>query len=174
MSRLDAPGAASFDEALTATVARGRRDTMGDLLRRSAARYPGKTAVVCGELSVTYAELDETVDRMAAALAERGLRKGDRLGLLSRNSYGFIVAYYASARVGSICVPVNYMLRAAEVAYILGHAGANAMIAEDAAGRGRGGRDRPGGPRGADRDPRRDRVAGSWRLGVDGRADGAP
>ncbi len=123
--------AATFGEGLTGTVARARRDTMGDLLWRSAVRYPGKTAVAYGEQRATYAELDETVNRVANALAERGVRKGDRLALLSRNSYGFVVAYYASARLGSICVPINYMLSATEVAYILGHAGASAMIVEE-------------------------------------------
>ena len=61
---------------------------------------------------MTYAELDETANRAANALAARGVRKGDRVALLSRNSYAFIVAYYASARLGSICVPINYMLGA--------------------------------------------------------------
>ena len=93
-------------------VARARRDTMGDLLWRSAVRHPAKLAVAYGEERKTYAELDETVNRVANALAERGVRKGDRLALLSRNSYAFVVAYYASARLGSICVPINYMLGA--------------------------------------------------------------
>jgi fatty-acyl-CoA synthase len=128
---VDTLTAATFDERLTGTVARARRDTMGDLLWRSAVRYPAKIAVAYGEERTTYAELDETVNRVANALAARGVRKGDRLALLARNSYGFVVAYYASARLGSICVPINYMLSAAEVAYILGHAGASAMIVED-------------------------------------------
>jgi fatty-acyl-CoA synthase len=113
-------------------VTRARRDTMGDLLWRSAVRHPTKIAVAYGEQRRTYAELDETVNRAANALAERGVRKGDRLALLSRNSYAFVVAYYASARLGSICVPINYMLSAAEVAYILGHSGASAVIVEEA------------------------------------------
>jgi fatty-acyl-CoA synthase len=113
-------------------VARARRDTMGDLLYRSAARYPDRVAVAYDDLRVTYAELDETANRAANALAERGVGKGDRLALLARNSYAFIVAYFASARLGSICVPINYMLNAGEIEYILTHSGASAMIAEDA------------------------------------------
>ncbi len=105
---------------------------MGDLLWRSAARHPARLAVAYGEQRMTYAELDEAVNRVANALAERGVRKGDRLALLSRNSDAFVVAYYASARVGSICVPINYMLGASEVEYILGHSGASAIIVEEA------------------------------------------
>ncbi|HET6547400.1 MAG TPA: AMP-binding protein, partial [Solirubrobacter sp.] len=82
-------------------VARARRDTMGDLLYRSAARYPDRIAVAYEDLRVSYAELDETANRVANALAERGVRKGDRLALLSRNSYAFVAAYFASARLGS-------------------------------------------------------------------------
>jgi fatty-acyl-CoA synthase len=131
MSTVDATTATSFGEELSATIGRARRDTMADLLFRSAVRHPGKTAVVFGEQRVTYAELDATANRVANALAERGVRKGDRVALLSRNSYAFVVAYFASARLGSICVPVNYMLQAAEVAYILGHAEASALIVEE-------------------------------------------
>ena len=56
------------------------------MLRRSAARHPARTAIVDGDVRVTYAELDEAVNRAANALAERGLVKGDRLALLGHNS----------------------------------------------------------------------------------------
>src|SRR3954469_24970640 len=104
---------------------------MADLLRRSAVRHPGRTAIVDGDVRVTYAELDEAVNRAANALAERGLAKGDRLALLGHNSLGFVITYFACARLGLICVPINYMLGAEEIAYILDHAGATAMVAED-------------------------------------------
>jgi len=121
----------AFDADTTATVASARRQTMGDLLRRSAVRHPTRTAIVDGVFSQTYADLDETVNRTANALAERGLAKGDRLALLGHNSHGFVVAYFACAKLGVICVPVNYMLNPSEVAYILDHCGATAMVAED-------------------------------------------
>ncbi len=121
----------AFDELTTGAVATARRQTMADLLRRSAARHPGRTAIVDGDVRVTYAELDEAVNRAANALAERGLAKGDRLALLGHNSLGFVITYFACARLGLICVPINYMLGAEEIAYILDHAGATAMVAED-------------------------------------------
>ena len=121
----------AFDELTTGTVAAARRQTMADLLRRSALRHPARTAIVDGATRVTYAELNTAVDRAANALAERGLAKGDRLALLGHNSLGFVITYFASARLGLICVPINYMLGADEVAYILDHAGATAMVAED-------------------------------------------
>ena len=78
-----------------------RRQTLGDLLRRSAARHPDRTAIVDGDLRWTYRELDDAVNRAANALAERGLAKGDRLALLGHNSLGFVITYFASARLGS-------------------------------------------------------------------------
>ncbi|MEY9926451.1 fatty-acyl-CoA synthase [Catenulispora sp. GP43] len=109
-----------------------RRSTLADLLRRSAARDPGKLALVFGGVRQTFAELDATVSRAANALAARGIRRGDRVLLLAHNSHGFVVAYFALARLGAVSVPVNFMLGAEEIAYVLGHSGAVAVIAEDA------------------------------------------
>ena len=121
----------TFDAPLTAQVRRAQRNGIGDLLWRSAARFPGKTAIVYKNTRQSYAELDETVNRMANALAERGIRKGDRIALLSRNSHAFVVVFFAAARLGAILVPINFMLNAAEVAYILGHAQPVAMVLEE-------------------------------------------
>ena len=121
-----------YNDALLATIARTRRHTIGDLLWRSAARFPNKTAIVYGQLRQTYAELDKVVNRTANALTERGVRKGDRIALLSHNNHGFVVVNFALARLGAIMVPINFMLGATEVAFILGHAGASGMIVEDA------------------------------------------
>jgi fatty-acyl-CoA synthase len=121
-----------YNDALLATIARTRRHTIGDLLWRSAARFPNKIAIVYGQLRQTYAELDVVVNRTANALTERGVRKGDRVALLSHNNHGFVVVNFALARLGAIMVPINFMLGATEVAFILGHAGASGMIVEDA------------------------------------------
>ena len=120
-----------YDNALIATIARTRRHNIGDLLWRTAARFPSKTAIVYGQLRQTYAELDKLVNRTANALTERGVQKGDRIALLSHNNHSFVVAYFALARLGAISVPINFMLGPTEVAYILGHAGATGMIVED-------------------------------------------
>ncbi|MFG1946790.1 acyl-CoA synthetase [Nonomuraea sp. NPDC048826] len=109
-----------------------RQHAIGDLLRRSAARHPAKTAIVYGELRQSYADLDRTVNRTANALAARGVRKGDRFAILSHNNHAFVVAYFALARLGAISVPINFMLGPQEVAYILEHAGATGMLVEEA------------------------------------------
>ena len=113
-------------------VRAARRQTIGDLLRRSARREPDREAVVYRHVRQTYAELDATVDRAAAALARRGVAQGDRVLLHAHNSHGFVVACLALARLGAVMVPVNFMLGAGEVAFIARHAGVTAAIAEDA------------------------------------------
>ncbi len=121
-----------FDDALTSTIARARRHALGDLLRRSAARAPEKVALRYRDRAHTYAALDAVADRTANALAERGLSKGDRVALLSHNDDGYVVLTFALARLGAIAVPVNFMLQAGEVAYILEHSGAVGVVAESA------------------------------------------
>ena len=69
--------------------------------------------------------------RTAAALAAEGLGKGDRLALLSHNCWQFAVLSFATARLGVVLVPVNFMLGPGEIAIILGHAQAAAFVAED-------------------------------------------
>ncbi|UFS96962.1 acyl-CoA synthetase [Nocardia huaxiensis] len=113
-------------------VAGARSQALGDLLRRSAARHPDKTALVWRERRESFAELDAAVNRVAHSLADRGVAQGDRVAIYSHNCREFVLAYFALARLGAISVPINFMLTADEVAYILEHSGAIGLIAEDA------------------------------------------
>ncbi|QEC48021.1 long-chain-fatty-acid--CoA ligase [Baekduia soli] len=109
-----------------------RSHALGDLLRRSARRDPERLAIVYGPVRQTFAELDETVNRTANALAARGVAQGDHLALHAHNSYGFVVTTLALARLGAVVVPINFMLGADEVAFILDHAQVTGLVAEDA------------------------------------------
>lgn len=113
-------------------VASARQHSLGDLPRRTAARSPDRTALVDGEVRLSFAEFDAVIDRAAASLHELGLVKGDRLALLSHNCWQLVVLSFATARLGVVLVPVNFMLTAPEVAFILEHSGAVAMVAEQA------------------------------------------
>ena len=112
-------------------IARARQHALGDLPRRTAARSPDKIGLIDGATRLTYRELDAVVDRVAAAVAQRGLAHGDRLALLSHNCWQYVVLNFATARLGVVLVPVNFMLGADEVAFILEHSGAAAMVVED-------------------------------------------
>ena len=107
-----------------------RRQTIADLLHRSAKRYPAKTGLVCGGTRWTFAEFDAVVDRVAAGLARMGVGHASRVAVLARNSHAFAAMRFALARLGAVLVPINFMLKAEEVGYILKHAGAQ-MLATD-------------------------------------------
>ena len=107
-----------------------RRQTLADLLRRTAIRLPNKLAIACGDTRWTYAEFDALVTRLAAGLSQRGIGRGDRVAVLARNSHGFAALRFALARLGAILVPINFMLKADEVAYILRHAGAKTLATD--------------------------------------------
>ncbi len=97
-----------------------QRINVADSLTRSAAARPGQTAIVDGPRRWSYAELDAWVSRLARGLAARGYARGDALALASGNSAEFLAVYYACARLGLVCVPVNLGWRPDEVAYVLG------------------------------------------------------
>lgn len=111
---------------------RARSQTLGDLPRRSAQRYPHRTAIVDGSTRLTFAEFEQAV--AAAALSLRGsrMKPGDRLALLCRNTWQFAVLAFATARAGVVLVPINFMLGPDEVAYVLDHSGASAFVVQDA------------------------------------------
>ena len=107
-----------------------RRQTIADALRRTAQRLPAKTGIVCGATSWSYAEFDALVTRLAAGLVRIGVAEGDRVAVLARNSHGFAALRFALARRGAVMVPINFMLKADEVAYILRHAGAKTLATD--------------------------------------------
>ena len=121
-----------YTAATAAAINQARQHGVGDLLHRTARRHPDKLAVVAGDLRVTYAEFDAAVNRCGRALSERGLCQGDRLALLSHNCWQFAVLVFATARLGAVLVPVNFMLGPDEIAYILTHSGATGMVSESA------------------------------------------
>ncbi len=107
-----------------------RRQTLGDVLRRTAQRLPAKTAIICGDRQWTYAEFDALVSRLSAGLSGMGVVQGERVAVLARNSHAFAALRFALARLGAVLVPINFMLKADEVAYILRHAGARTLATD--------------------------------------------
>jgi fatty-acyl-CoA synthase len=111
----------------TARVAGAREQSLGDILRRTAARYSAKTAVICGDTRWTYVELDGLCNRLGRGLVARGVGKGDRVAVLSRNSHAFVALRFALARIGAVLVPINFMLNAEETRFILVSSGAKLL-----------------------------------------------
>ena len=111
-------------------IALARSQTLGDVLRRTAQRLPQKTAVICGQTQWTYAQFDALVTRLAVGLVAMGIRSGDPVAMLARNSHGFAAMRFALARMGAVLVPINFMLKADEVAYILRHAQTKVLVTD--------------------------------------------
>ncbi|EHR51238.1 acyl-CoA synthetase (AMP-forming)/AMP-acid ligase II [Saccharomonospora marina XMU15] len=106
----------------------GRGMTMGDQLARHARTIGDRVAFRFEDESRTYAQLDERVSRLAGALLERGVRSGDRVAVLGLNSLEVIETFFACARLGAICVPVNFRLVADEIGYVLADSGSRACV----------------------------------------------
>src|SRR5262245_28150587 len=101
-----------------------------DFLRRAAQTYPDKVAIVDGDRRFTYAEFQGRANRLSNALTGLGLRKGDRVCILSPNSHYFLESFYGTSQIGVILVPLNYRLVAADHEYILNHAGVKAVLVD--------------------------------------------
>ncbi|MGD0604190.1 MAG: AMP-binding protein [Streptosporangiaceae bacterium] len=106
------------------------RINVGDTLTRTAAARPGQLAVVDGNRRFSYAEFNGYVNRLARGLAGLGYQRGAALALASGNSAEFLAVYYACAKLGVVCVPVNLGWRPDEVTYVLGHSGARGIVVE--------------------------------------------
>jgi acyl-CoA synthetase (AMP-forming)/AMP-acid ligase II len=107
-----------------------QRINVGDSLTRSAFSRPERTAVVDGDRRWTYAEFNAWVNRLAHGLAGRGYRPGDALAMASANSAEFLAVYYACAKLGVVCVPINLGWKPKEVGYVLDHSRSRGIVVE--------------------------------------------
>jgi fatty-acyl-CoA synthase len=113
-------------------TARWRGMTTADQVARHARSMPHAPALRFAGSGRSYAELDERITRLAAALADRGVRHGDRVAVLTFNGLEAVETFLAAARLGAIAVPVNFRLVADEVGYALSDSGAVALVVDPA------------------------------------------
>jgi fatty-acyl-CoA synthase len=99
-------------------------------LQRSASVFRQKPAVVYGNRSWTYPELEVRVNRLASALTKAGVERGDRVAFLVPNIPAMLEGHFAVPLVGAILVAINTRLSAPEVEYILDHSGASALVVD--------------------------------------------
>jgi fatty-acyl-CoA synthase len=103
-------------------------------LERSAAAFPERTAVVDGERRFTWAQFRERVRRLAVALQESGIEKGDRVAFLAPNATELLEAHYGVPAAGAVLVAINTRLKTEEVRYILEHSGSRLVAVDPALG----------------------------------------
>jgi len=102
------------------------------MIARRAALSPRRRALSFEGTSWTYAQLLDQVDRLAASLREGGIGPGDRVAFLGLNHPVFLVAFFATLRVGGVFVPLNFRLTGPELTYIINDAGVHTLVADDA------------------------------------------
>lgn len=98
------------------------------MIRRVAAQRPQALAVEDAHRSLSYAQLDQGADRLTHALAHHGIAQGDRVALFLGNGAEFIVLLAALWRMGAVAVPIGTRQSADELAYMVHHCGARALV----------------------------------------------
>jgi long-chain acyl-CoA synthetase len=101
---------------------------LATLLRESAARHPGRPALISGATTLQYSALHAFAQRFAGALDSLGIRRGQHVALLLPNVPQFTIAYFGSHYAGCPVVPLNVLLTADEIAYHLTDSDAVAVV----------------------------------------------
>ena len=101
---------------------------MSEVLKQSAKNFPDNPAIIYFGRRISYRELDEMVDRFAAALQDLGVKKGDRVGIQLPNIPQFVIAFYGALRAGAICVACSPLYKARELEHQLNDAGAETLV----------------------------------------------
>jgi fatty-acyl-CoA synthase len=99
-------------------------------LRYAEQQFPRRTAVVCNDVRLTYAQFAERVGRLAGALRQNGVQPGERVAFLSTNCHRLLEAYYGVLEAGAVLLPLNIRLAPSELGYILNDAGATILFVE--------------------------------------------
>ncbi len=104
--------------------------TIGNLLDDTVTDYAGKQAIVVRHQGVrlTYSELNERVNQVAANLLARGIETGDRVGIWSPNNLQWVVTQFATAKIGAILVNINPAYRISELEYVLNKVACKALV----------------------------------------------
>lgn len=107
--------------------------TMPEWLACQARAVPGRLALVAGDVRWTFADLDRQARRTARRLASLGVRDGDRVALLLRNSAAYVALTHALARLGAVAVPLNVRLAVPELRWQLADASPRTLVSDAAA-----------------------------------------
>jgi len=100
----------------------------GTWIHRRRIKSAGDVALIAGEYSLSYDVLAERIDRLANALAARGVQRGGRVAYLGENHPSFLETFFAVGTLGAVFVPINTRLAPPEVAFVLGDSGATILI----------------------------------------------
>jgi long-chain acyl-CoA synthetase len=102
---------------------------VSDLMTTSATRHGDRVAIRQGDIALSYAALERSSALVAGLLQSKGIRPGDRVGVMLPNVPYFPVCYYGALRAGAAIVPMNMLLKEREIAHYMADSGARALFA---------------------------------------------
>ncbi len=111
---------------------RVNRWVIADMIRRTAYHFPQKTALVFGDKSLTYEQLEAAANRTANALSALGVAKYDRVAILAHNTLHHVLTWLGCCKIGAVYLAINYLLRGPDVQYCINHSESKVFIIEDA------------------------------------------
>src|SRR6266849_5032476 len=100
-----------------------------EFARRARRLYGDRTAVVDGDLRLTYAQFFDRCNRWSAILQQLGVGQGDRVAYIAPNTHAQLESFYAVPQIGAVLVPVNYRLTPDDFAYLINHSEARMVCA---------------------------------------------
>jgi len=98
-------------------------------LENSAARLPDKVALICGDKRLTYQEINQSAEKLAASLVEMGVKRQDRVVIFLDNSVESVISLFGILKAGAIFIMLNPAMKSKKLNYILKDSGASALIA---------------------------------------------
>ena len=98
-----------------------------EFLRRARKLHASREAVVDRGQRWTYADFGARCDRWSSALAQLGVKQGDRVGTIAPNTHQHLEQYYAVPQLGAVLVPMNYRLTAEDFVYLASHSGSKVL-----------------------------------------------
>ncbi|MCX8181778.1 MAG: long-chain-fatty-acid--CoA ligase [Candidatus Methanomethyliaceae archaeon] len=104
---------------------------LDQILSKSAEKFGDRTAIVWNEKSYSFRDLDLMSNRLANALIEIGLSKGDRVCIFMQNSPEFVISHFGIIKAGGITVPLNVMYRRRELVHMVNDSGATVMVTSE-------------------------------------------
>ena len=109
-----------------------RSMTLSQTLDRAARDFGDRPFFITDDHAFSYREIQDRSRRLAAGLIELGVEAGDHVALVMANHPEFAAVKFAISRVGAVCVPINVLLRATELGYVLDQSDATVLITMDA------------------------------------------
>jgi long-chain acyl-CoA synthetase len=122
------PWLSHYDEGVPHSLAPYPSKPLFSFLEESAAKFPDRACTIFKGRIITYRQMNDLTDRMAAALAAMGVKKGDRVGIFIPNTPQFVIVFYGILKAGGVVVATNPLYSPREIVHQLKDSGIELMV----------------------------------------------